>query len=205
MPSSGEALHQSSRQWTSGNQVCDRPHADLLFRYFQADMDQPQAPSDDGCSRVSHRRRIVRILTTIALAVTTLVGLTYSSIRSVQGVTSRSSSRHQVQWQQDVSYWSCLAIEARGLVVPGERVEIDKQGLASKVILEKTVGGWTRLVSSAQNPSAILALENDHSERSCLGSVVVEYPPGSRLRGPPEKIGSGGSDPGTNSLPATPL
>jgi hypothetical protein len=110
-----------------------------------------------------------------------------------------------VQWQHDASYWSCLTTQAHSLVAPGERVEIDKQGLASKVILEKSVGGWTRLVSSAQNPSAVLALEFEHSRRSCLGTVVVEYRPGSRLKGSPEKISSGGSDPGTNSLPATPL
>jgi hypothetical protein len=166
-------------------------------------MDQPHAKPDDG--PVSHRRQIVRILATIALAVTALVGLTYSSFRSVQGITSRSSSRQVVPWEQDASYWSCLAIEARSLVTPGERVEIDKQGLASKVILEKTVGGWTRLVSSAQDPSAILALESNHSQNSCLGSVLVEYPPATGLRGTPEKIGSGGSDPGRNSLPPTPL
>jgi len=167
-------------------------------------MDQAQAPNDD-CRPVSHRRRIVLILSTIALAVTTLVGLTYSSFRSVQGITSRASSGQTVQWQHDASYWNCLVIEARSLVTPGERVEIDKQGLASKVILEKTVGGWTRLVSSAQNPSAVLALKDDHSQRSCLGSVVVEYPPGSRLKGPPEKTGSGASDPGKSLLPPTPL
>jgi hypothetical protein len=35
----------------------------------------------------------------VALAATTLVGLAYSSFRSVQGITSRSSSRHMAQWQ----------------------------------------------------------------------------------------------------------
>ena len=172
---------------------------------IQADVDHSQAPPHDGDSLARRRRRIVAILTTIALAVTGLVALTYSGLRSVQGIATRSSSGQMVQWQHDVSYWNCLATQARSLVGPGERVEIDKQGLASKVILEKTVGGWTRMVSSTQRPSAVLALENDQSRHSCLGSVVVEYPPGASLRGPPEKIGSGGSDPGKNVLPATPL
>lgn len=168
-------------------------------------MDQPHAAPNDEGGPTSHRRPIVSILTTIALAATGLGALTCTGFRSVQSVTNRSTPGQVAQWQEDASYWNCLATEARSLVVAGERVEIDKQGLASKVILEKTVGGWTRVVSSAQNPSAVLALENDHSRRSCLGSVVVEYPPGTRLRGPPEKIGSGGSDPGKNSLPPTPL
>lgn len=168
-------------------------------------MGHSQAPPHDDDSTARHRRQIVRNLTTIALAVTGIIALTYSGIRSVQGITSRSSSGQVVQWQHDASYWNCLAVQARSLVSAGERVEIDKQGLASKVILEKTVGGWTRMVSSTQSPSAVLALENDRSRHSCLGSVVVEYPPGTRLRGPPERIGSGGSDPGKNVLPATPL
>ena len=107
--------------------------------------------------------------------------------------------------ERDAAFWNCLTAQAHSLVAPGERVQIDRQGLAAGVMLEKAVGGWTILVTNADQASAVLVLKRDNHRASCLGSVVVEYAPGSNLAGRPEKIGSGASDRGSGSLPSTPL
>ena len=63
-------------------------------------------------------------------------------------------------------------------MVAGERVEIDKQGLASKVILEKTVGGWTRVVSSAQTLGCPCPRERSFTTfvfRFCRGRISTGH------------------------------
>jgi hypothetical protein len=127
------------------------------------------------------------------------------SLQSIHAIDSRSSPGQARQWERDSAFWNCLTVQAHSLVAPGERVDINQGGLATSVMLEKAVGGWTILETHAKEASAVLLIKTDHARGSCLGSVVVEYAPGSSLHGPPERIGTGASDPGDAPLPSTPL
>jgi hypothetical protein len=131
--------------------------------------------------------------------------LTVVGVQSVHAVDSRSSLEQARQWERDGAFWNCLTIQAQSLVAPGERVQINQAALPTRVMLEKVVGGWTSLVTNARDAAAVLLIKTDHTRQSCLGSVVVEYAPGSNLHGRPERIGSGASDHGNDSLPSTPL
>jgi hypothetical protein len=168
-------------------------------------MVQPPSSPDGGPDRTSRRRRSLSIAARTILCVVALVALALVSLRSIHAINDRSSSAQARQWERDSAFWNCLTIQAHSLVTPGERVQINRAGLPTRVMLEKVVGGWTILVTKTEEASAVLQLENGHARDSCLGSVVVEYAPGSNLHGRPEKVGSGASDPGTGSLPATPL
>jgi hypothetical protein len=141
----------------------------------------------------------------VILAVAAVGALTFVGVQSVHAIDSRSSQGQARQWERDGEFWDCLTIQAHSLVVPGERVQINQAGLPTRVMLEKVVGGWTTLVTDSKNATVVLLIKTDHARKSCLGSVVVEYAPGSNLHGRPEKIGSGASDRGNGSLPATPL
>jgi hypothetical protein len=162
----------------------------------------PDSPSGSNRRPRSGGPRWRLIIRTICGAVA-LVALVLASLQGIRTTAHASSADQTRQWEHDAAYWNCLTIQAHSLVKPGERVEINREGLGASVTLEKVVGGWTTLVTRAQN--AILELENHHDQGSCLGTVVVEYSPGSSLHGPPERVGSGASDRSGRSLPSTPL
>ena len=171
-------------------------------------MDRPSHVRSSGSGRVSDRGRRGQVGRNIARTILGLIAvatLTLLSFQSIHAINDASSSGQVRQWERDAAFWNCLTTQAHSLVAPGERVQIDRQGLAAAVMLEKAVGGWTILVTKADQASAVLVLKSDNHRESCLGSVVVEYAPGSNLAGRPEKIGSGASDHGGGSLPSTPL
>jgi hypothetical protein len=168
-------------------------------------MDRPSDVPSRSSGRASHGRQIGRNVARTILGLIAVATLTLLSFQSIHAINDESSSGQVRQWDRDAAFWNCLTIQAHSLVAPGERVQINRGGLATAVMLEKVVGGWTILESKADEASAVLVLKSDRSRASCLGSVVVEYPPGSNLHGRPEKIGSGGSDRGSGSLPSTPL
>jgi hypothetical protein len=164
----------------------------------------PHVPSGDS-DRAFPARQIGRSAARAVLAVIAFGALTLVGLQSVHAIDSRSSAGQARQWERDSAFWNCLTIQAHSLVVPGEHVQINQAGLPTRVMLEKVVGGWTILVTNAKEATAVLLIKNERSRRSCLGSVVVEYAPGSNLHGRPERIGSGASDHASNSLPSTPL
>jgi hypothetical protein len=164
----------------------------------------PDPPSGSN-GRAPHRGPSWRIIVRTICAAVALVALVFASLQGIRTTTHGQSADQTRQWERDAAYWNCLTIQAHSLVKPGERVEINRGGLAASVTLEKVVGGWTSLVTKAQNASAILSLEGRHKQGSCRGTVVVEYAPGSSLHGPPERVGSGASDGSGGSLPSTPL
>jgi hypothetical protein len=168
-------------------------------------MDRPSHVRSSGSGRVSDRGQTGRNIARSILALIALATLTLLSLQSIHAIKDASSPGQVRQWERDAAFWNCLTTQAHSLVAPGERVQINRQGLAAAVMLEKAVGGWTILVTKADQASAVLVLKSDNHRASCLGSVVAEYAPGSNLGGRPEKIGSGASDRGSGSLPSTPL
>ena len=168
-------------------------------------MKRPPHVTSGRSGRESRRRQFGRSAATAILAVVAFGALTLVGLQSVHAIDSRSSSEQARQWERDGAFWNCLTIQAHSLVAPGERVQINQAGLPTRVMLEKIVGGWTTLVTNSKEAAAVLLIKTDHARQSCLGYVIVEYAPGSNLHGRPERIGSGASDRGNDSLPATPL
>jgi hypothetical protein len=168
-------------------------------------MKRPPHESSGGPGHTPRRRLFGRSAARTILAVVAFGALTLVGLQSIHASDSRSSSEQARQWERDSAFWNCLTTQAHSLVVPGERVQINQATLPTRVMLEKVVGGWTTLVTNTKEATAVLLIKTDHARRSCLGSVVVEYTPGSNLHGPPERFGSGASDRGKDSLPATPL
>jgi hypothetical protein len=169
-------------------------------------MKGPTHVPSGGSGRASRRRQFGQTAARVVLALVAVGALALVGLQSAHAIDSRSSSEQARQWERDGAFWNCLTIQAHSLVAPGERVQINQAGLPTRVMLEKVVGGWTTLVTNAKDAAAVLLIKTaDHTRQSCLGSVVVEYAPGANLHGRPERIGSGASDHGNDSLPATPL
>jgi hypothetical protein len=168
-------------------------------------MNGPLHMSSGKSARAQRLRDFRTLAAKTLLAVIAFGTLTLVSLQSFHAISARSSPAQSHQWERDEAFWNCLTVQAHSLVAAGQRVQINQAALPARVTLEKIVGGWTILVTSAAKADAVLLIRTDHARTSCLGSVVVEYAPGANLHGHPEKIGTGASDPGNTPPPPTPL
>jgi hypothetical protein len=140
----------------------------------------------------------------IIVAVVAVVAMTGQAVRGNRTVGVQRTAVVERDAALDDAFYHCLDVQARGLIRPGEPVEL-RDDLAHLVTLIKAVGSWVTVADPASTAVAQLSLRDGVTgQDACLGTVVVARFPGP---GPSftERVGTGANVPGKGPPPAPPL
>ncbi len=162
--------------------------------------DGPAADHLDRRTGSRGTRRVARRLTGLAVGLVAVVGLTVGAVHGARSTGAQADDQQVAVGRLDMAYYDCLAAQVHSLVGPGQVVAVSTASPGNWVTLAKAVAPWAVMTDRERRAVAVLSMAPRHGAGACLGSVVVARYPGGRLR-----TGTGGSLPGAESPPMTPL
>ena len=155
-------------------------------------------------SSVRPQRALVAV-TGVGVVVVAAAALGVQAARGTAIVSAQSSPGVEHQARVDDAFYSCLAIQARSIVGPGQTVALRPHNIVDLVTLVKAVGSWARVADPPATAAVTLSLTTGPGgPGTCLGTRVI-----GRLSGPGgtvvTKVGTGAQVPGQGPPPAPPL
>jgi len=158
------------------------------------------APTTGADIRGGRGKPLFFRLTAVTVALVATVALAVGATAGARSAATLAGRPNVETARLDVAYYRCLTAQARSLVRPGQTVDVSMANVANWVTLSKAVVGWTPVTLYPNQAVAVLTMQPRHGPGSCLGSVVVAYYRDGRVR-----QGTGGSLPGDEQPPSTPL
>ncbi len=150
-------------------------------------------------------QRALAAATGVVVIVVVAAALGVQAARSNAIVSAQSSPRIEHQARVDDAFYSCLTVQARSIVRPGQTVALRPRNIVDLVTLIKAVGSWARVADPPATAAVSLSLSTGPGgPGTCLGTRVI-----GRFSGPGgtviTKVGTGAQVPGQGPPPAPPL
>jgi hypothetical protein len=136
----------------------------------------------------------------LAVGLAALCGLAVGAVHGARSSGAQADDQQVTLAQLDVAYYDCLAAQVHSLVRPGQVVVVSTANPSNWATLSKAVAPWAVMTEDQRRAVAVLSMSPRHGARTCLGSVVVARYADGRIR-----VGTGGSLPGDEQPPMTPL
>jgi len=138
-----------------------------------------------------------------------VVGLGVQAVRGNRTVSVQRSAHTIRDASLDNAFYSCIAIQAHSLVMPGQsiafRPPVTLTDFGTIVTLLKAVGSWATLADPPSSAAVTLNLRNYVAgPGACLGTQVIGIYPHAHHK-VTVRIGSGASVAGKGPPPAPPL
>ncbi|HEX4081470.1 MAG TPA: hypothetical protein VHX40_00785 [Acidimicrobiales bacterium] len=162
--------------------------------------DGPAADRPDPLPGPRRARRVAWRLAGLTVGLVAVAGLAVGAVHGARSTTAQADDREVALGQLDVAYYDCLAAQVHSLVGPGQVVAVSTANPGNWATLAKAVAPWAVMTDDQRRAVAVLYLAPRHGAGSCLGSAVVARYPDGRVR-----VGTGGSLPGDEPPPMTPL
>lgn len=145
-------------------------------------------------------RSLALRLVGLGLALIALGALVAGSVHAARSAVGRAGPVAVSSARLDVAYYGCLAAQTGSLVGPGLVVDVSTADPGAWATLVKVVAPRDVLTTDEGRSVALLTLARRRGPGACLGSVVV-----ARYRDGSVRAGTGGSLPGDEAPPPTPL
>jgi hypothetical protein len=162
--------------------------------------DGPAADRPDPPPGPRRARRVAWRLAGLAVGLVAVAGLAVGAVHGARSTAAQADDQQVALGQLDVAYYDCLAAQVHSLVGPGQLVVVSTADPGNWATLAKAVAPWAVMTEDRQRAVAVLQMAPRRGTGSCLGSVVVARYPDGRTR-----VGTGGSLPGDEPPPMTPL
>jgi hypothetical protein len=166
--------------------MTDGPAAD------RPDRDPPAGPR--------RGRGIALRLAGLVVGLVAVVGLTVGAVHGARSSGAQADDEQVALAHLDVAYYDCLAAQVHSLVGPGQVVVVSTANPGNWATLAKAVAPYATMTEDQRQAVAVLSMAPRHGAGACLGSVVVAHYADGRVR-----VGTGGSLPGDEQPPMTPL
>ncbi len=162
--------------------------------------DGPTADLPDPPPPPRRVRRVAGRLAGLALGLVAAAGLAVGAVHGARSAGAQADDQQVALGQLDVAYYDCLAAQVHSLVGPGQVVAVSTANPGNWATLAKAVAPWAVMTDDQRRAVAVLSMAPRRGTGACLGSVVVARYPDGRVR-----VGTGGSLPGDEPPPMTPL
>ena len=159
-----------------------------------ADRPDPDPPAGPRGRGIAWR------LAGLVVGLVAVAGLTVGAVHGARSSGAQADDEQVALAHLDVAYYDCLAAQVHSLVRPGQVVAVSTANPGNWATLAKVVAPWGTMTEDQRQAVAVLRMAPRHGAGACLGSVVMaRYPDGG------VRVGTGGSLPGDEQPPMTPL
>ena len=131
-----------------------------------------------GSTPGTNRRQSVQtVLVTVVcalVAATALVSLVGQAVRGNRTVDAQLASRSVHDASVDNEFYSCIDVQARSLVAPGQSAALGGDNLADVITMVKGFGAWVAVADPVSRADVVLTLrQGPGAPGTCLGTQVV--------------------------------